>query len=93
MKELREAVWDEINIIAAKEEQARTGECAPLTEGHEALTEELVFADHEKAWKVAEMLLKEDYIVMVSREDDLLVINCGFFPGADRNLVEVKTWY
>lgn len=49
-------------------------------------TNELTFRNHENGFKVAEMLLKEDYVVMLSYEEKLLVLNYEWSErGADRN--------
>ena len=47
---------------------------------------ELTFENHENGLKVAEMLLKEDYVVMLSYEEKLLILNYEWSEnGADRN--------
>lgn len=48
---------------------------------------EIAFKDVNAGMKVAEMLLNEDYVVLLSREDSFLVINFEFSDGADRNNV------
>ena len=47
---------------------------------------ELTFENHENGFKVAEILLKEDYVVMLSYEENLLILNYEWSEhGADRN--------
>lgn len=48
---------------------------------------EIVCKNINLGMKLAEMLLQEDYVVMLSREDDFLVINFLYADGADRNEV------
>ena len=47
----------------------------------------LTFKDHENGMRVARMLLEEDYVVMLSYEEDLLVVNYEFAPCSDRSFV------
>ena len=47
---------------------------------------ELTFKDHDRGFDVARALLNEDYVVMLSYEEDLLVLNYEWSEyGADRN--------
>lgn len=46
---------------------------------------ELTFRNHEKGMEVAKTLLDENYVVMLSHEEDLLVLNWEWSPYADRN--------
>lgn len=46
---------------------------------------EIVCKNIELGMKLAEMLLQEDYVVLLSREDNFLVINFLYADGADRN--------
>lgn len=46
---------------------------------------ELTFHNHEKGMEVAKTLLDENYVVMLSYEEDLLVLNWEWSPYADRN--------
>lgn len=48
---------------------------------------ELVFANMEAAFKVAELLLAECYVVMLSREDEFFVLNYEYSEYGDRNNV------
>ena len=48
---------------------------------------ELAFKDHTVGFKVAKALLDEEYVVMLSYEEELLVINYEFAPNSDRNYV------
>ena len=58
------------------------------------LKNELTFRDHIGGFQVANVLLKEDYVVMLSLEDDLLVVNYEWSErGADRNdVVFMPKW-
>ena len=47
----------------------------------------LTFINHDNGLKVAKMLLEEDYVVMLSYEEDLLVVNYEYAPHSDRNFV------
>lgn len=55
------------------------------------LKNELAFKNHENGMKVARMLLQENYVVMISTEEDLLILNWEWsqsgceYGGADRN--------
>lgn len=50
------------------------------------LKNELTFHNHTRGFQVANALLKEDYVVMLSYEDDLLIVNYEWSErGADRN--------
>ena len=47
---------------------------------------ELAFKNHDNGFKVAKMLLDENYVVMLSYEEDLLILNWEWSErGADRN--------
>lgn len=47
---------------------------------------EIVFKNHDKGLEVAKALLDEDYVVMLSYEEQLLVLNYEWSErGADRN--------
>ena len=47
---------------------------------------ELVFKNHENGFKVAKMLLDEGNVVMLSYEEEFLILNWEFSEhGADRN--------
>ena len=46
----------------------------------------IAFHNHEKALEVAKALLDEDYVVLLSYEEQLLIINYEWSEhGADRN--------
>ena len=46
---------------------------------------EIVITDKETALKIAELLLSEEYCVMMSREEDLYIINYEWSRYSDRN--------
>ena len=47
---------------------------------------ELVFKNHDRGFKVAKMLLDEGSVVMLSYEEEFLILNWEFSEhGADRN--------
>ena len=46
---------------------------------------ELAFKNHEKGLAVARALLEEHYVVMLSYEEDLLIVNWLFSHESDRN--------
>lgn len=47
---------------------------------------EIVFKNHDKGLEVAKALLDEDYVIMLSYEEQLLVLNYEWSErGADRN--------
>lgn len=48
---------------------------------------ELCFTIREDAFKVADMLVQNGYVVMVSIEEDLVILNCVNTLYADRNEV------
>lgn len=49
------------------------------------MAHELVFVSMEAAFKVAELLLSECYVVMLSREDEFFVLNYEYSEHCDRN--------
>lgn len=46
---------------------------------------ELAFTDHATAYTVAQHLITEDYIVMISVEENLIILNYLWEFNADRN--------
>ena len=58
------------------------------------MEKELVFLNHENGLKVAKMLLDEGYVVMLSYEEELLVLNFIWSANnADRNdIVFMDEW-
>lgn len=46
---------------------------------------EITFENHEAAFEVARKLLDEDYVVMLSKEEQLVVINYEWSPTSNRN--------
>ena len=47
---------------------------------------EIAFNDHEAGLEVAKMLLNEGYVVLLSHEEKLLIVNFEWSPNfADRN--------
>lgn len=58
------------------------------------MSNELTFRNHENGLQVAKMLLDEDYVVMLSYEEDLLILNYEWSErGADRNdMVFMPRW-
>lgn len=49
------------------------------------MTNEIAIKDKERAFAVAEALLEEDYVVMISREEQLYIINYIWSDTCDRN--------
>lgn len=55
---------------------------------------EIVFKNHNKGLEVAKALLDEDYVVMLSYEDQFLIVNYEWSEhGADRNDVVFMSRY
>ena len=48
---------------------------------------ELSFYNHEKGLEVAKALLDENYVVLLSYEEDLLILDYEWAPNSDRNYV------
>lgn len=50
---------------------------------------EIAFKNHDRGIEVAKKLLEEEYVVMLSHEEDLLIVNWEWCdaPQADRNCV------
>ena len=50
---------------------------------------EIAFKNHERGFEVAKKLLEEEYVVMLSHEEDLLIVNWEWCeaPQADRNCI------
>jgi len=46
---------------------------------------EIAFKDEKSAMEVAAALLKQDYVVMLSREEQLYIVNFEWSERADRN--------
>lgn len=46
---------------------------------------EIAIHNKENAIKIAEILLEESYVVMLSREEDLYIINFEYSQYSDRN--------
>lgn len=46
---------------------------------------ELSFKNHENGWEVAKRLLDEHYVVMLSKEDNLLILNWEWSHLCDRS--------
>ena len=46
---------------------------------------ELSFYNHEKGLEVAKALLDENYVVLLSYEEDLLILDYEWAPNSDRN--------
>lgn len=49
------------------------------------MTNEIAIKDKDRAFAVAEALLEEDYVVMISREEQLYIINYIWSDTCDRN--------
>ena len=50
---------------------------------------EIAFKNHKRGMEVAKLLLEEEYVVMLSHEENLLIVNWEWCdaPQADRNCV------
>lgn len=48
---------------------------------------ELAFHNHENALEVARKLIEENYVVMISREEDLIILNYEWAPYGSRSYV------
>ena len=46
---------------------------------------EVTFKNHDNGLAVAKALLDEDYVVLLSYEEDLLILNYEWSPNANRN--------
>lgn len=49
------------------------------------MRDEIALHDKETALKIANILVDEDYVVMISREEDLYIINYLYARYSDRN--------
>lgn len=49
------------------------------------MNNEIAIKDKELAFKLAEILLEEDYVVMISREEQLYIINYIWSDTGSRN--------
>ena len=45
---------------------------------------EIAIKDRWNALSIADMLLEEEYIVMLSRADEFTILNFEYYPAADR---------
>ena len=52
---------------------------------NKCLPSEIALDNIEDAFKVTEILIKNDYIVMISKEEDLYIINYIWMDECDRN--------
>lgn len=48
---------------------------------------EIALHDKETALKIANLLVDEEYVVMISREEDLYIVNYIYAQYSDRNYV------
>ena len=48
---------------------------------------EIAIRNQEDAMKIASILMNEEYVVMLSKEEDLTIINFEYAPHSDRNHV------
>lgn len=46
---------------------------------------EIAFTNHENAFEVARKLIEENYVVMISQEEQLYIVNYIWSPNGDRN--------
>jgi len=46
---------------------------------------EIAFHNHKKAFEVAAALLEESYVVLLSCEEDLIILDYEWSPNSDRN--------
>ena len=53
--------------------------------GNKFQKNELAFSNHEDAMKVAQILLKECYVVLLSCEENLIILNWEYAHMSDRN--------
>lgn len=49
------------------------------------MTAELAFPNEDDALQVASILMRADYCVLLSKEEDLTIINYEYSENADRN--------
>ena len=49
------------------------------------MRDEIALHDKETALKIANILVDEEYVVMISREEDLYIINYLYAQYSDRN--------
>lgn len=56
---------------------------------------EIAFKNHDRGIEVAKRLLEEEYVVMLSHEEDLLIVNWEWCSAsqADRNCVVFMSRY
>lgn len=50
-----------------------------------AVDNQLSFKDEKSALEVARLLIQENYVVMLSREEELVILNFEWVPDANRN--------
>lgn len=46
---------------------------------------EIALKEKSTAFKIAELLVDEDYVVMISKEEDLYIVDFEWSEGCDRN--------
>lgn len=58
-----------------------------MKKGNNAMMKnEISFKDRNAAFRVADMLIDEDYVVMISKEEDLIILNYEWSEhNSDRN--------
>lgn len=55
------------------------------------MRDEISLHDKETALKIANILVDEDYVVMISKEEDLYIVNYLYAQYSDRNDVVFMT--
>lgn len=58
-----------------------------VSKGDIFMKNEIAFKSHEIGFEVANRLLDEEYVVMLSYEEDFLIVNFEYSPHSDRNNV------
>jgi len=55
------------------------------------LENQIAFKNEQSALKVAQLLINENYVVMLSKEEDLTIVNFEWVMSSDRNDVIFMT--
>lgn len=58
---------------------------------HMALENQIAFRNEQSALKMAQLLINENYVVMLSKEEELTIVNFEWVISSDRNDVIFMT--
>ena len=87
-EKIEEELRQEEECAACKEWEKYYGEGSE----YEAFKESLAFRDHARGMKIAQELLQENYVVLLSLEEELLIVSYEWSPGSDQSHLEYHSF-